>query len=151
MWKWHFTWSPLDISILLTRQPLPVMKTGSKKVQVYEFIYCLVWHYGQPFNGWNKPEKAKKCRCNEEGHEKGCYGGNQLNKYWVEKLERGKKVQNNENKELVIQVIQDLIWEFEQKVEGYVASKQFPTCTDAVSFCFFCLKMIYFFRYKFCP
>ena len=43
-------------------------------------------------------------------------------------------MQNNENKELVTQVIQDLIWEFEQKVEGYVASKQFPTCTDAVSF-----------------
>merc|ERR1711935_892725 len=42
------------------------------------------------------------------------------------------KVQNNENKELVVRVIEDLIWEFEQKVEGYVASKQFPTCTDAI-------------------
>ena len=37
-----------------------------------------------------------------------------------------------ENKELVIEVIEDLICELEQKNEGYVASKQFPTCTDAV-------------------
>ena len=37
-----------------------------------------------------------------------------------------------ENKELAIQVIEDLIIEYEQKVEGYVASKQIHTCTDQV-------------------
>ena len=37
-----------------------------------------------------------------------------------------------ENKELAIQVIEDLIIEYEQKIEGYVASKQIHTCTDQV-------------------
>ena len=37
-----------------------------------------------------------------------------------------------ENKELAIQVIEDLIIEYEQKVEGYVASNQIHTCTDQV-------------------
>ena len=85
----------------------------------------------------HKTTSTEKCKCSDSGdHDKGCFGGNQLHKYWVEKLEQGAKVQNNENKELVVRVIEDLIWEFEQKVEGYVASKQFPTCTDAVSFQF---------------
>lgn len=37
-----------------------------------------------------------------------------------------------ENKELAIQVVEDLIIEYEQKIEGYVASKQIHTCTDQV-------------------
>ena len=40
---------------------------------------------------------------------------NQLYHYWVEKLERGKLVLNNENKATLVQVIEDLIWEFELK------------------------------------
>ena len=72
-------------------------------------------------------------RCEKCGNE--CYGGNQLKRYWVEKLEQGKHV--NGNKELVAEVVKDLIWEFEQKVEGYVASKQFPTCTDTVNLFYF--------------
>ena len=79
-----------------------------------------------------------------------------LNKYWIEKLERGKQIREvniprytwmkfqgwepyffpkfllKENKELAIQVIEDLIIEYEQKIEGYVASKQIHTCTDQV-------------------
>jgi len=54
-----------------------------------------------------------------------------LNKYWIEKLERGKQIRE-ENKELAIQVIEDLIIEYEQKIEGYVASKQIHTCTDQI-------------------
>ena len=33
---------------------------------------------------------------------------------------------------MAIQVIEDLIIEYEQKIEGYVASKQIHTCTDQV-------------------
>ena len=48
-------------------------------------------------------------------------------------------------------MIQDLIWEFEQKVEGYVASKQFPTCTDAVNFRLFEQILIFFTDSNFVP
>lgn len=71
-----------------------------------------------------------KCKCISNINTK-CFGGNMLNKYWIEKLERGKQIRED-NKELAIQVIEDLIIEYEQKVEGYVASKQIHTCTDQI-------------------
>ena len=57
---------------------------------------------------------------------------NKLNEFWIEKLERGKNIENDKHKELLVQVIEDLILEFELKT-GTVATKQLPICTDAVS------------------
>ena len=57
---------------------------------------------------------------------------NKLNEFWIEKLERGKNIENDKHKELLVQVIEDLIWEFELKT-CTMATKQLPICTDAVS------------------
>lgn len=58
---------------------------------------------------------------------------NRLHQFWIENLKSGKNMVNNANKQMAIAVIEDLIWEFELKIDGFYVSKQLPICTDLVS------------------
>ena len=83
---------------------------------------------------------------------------NRLHEFWVEELQSGKKMVNNEHKQTAIAVIKDLIWEFELKIEGFYVSKQLPICTDSVSFkvvvqllrCFLSSRYFHWRRGTFC-